>query len=306
MALLEQRKRHFLFEANVGAGLPVVSTLRDLIASGDEIVRIEGILSGTLSYLFNTFDGSVPFSALVRDAHAMGFTEPDPREDLSGQDVARKLLILARQIGLTMDLDEVKVESLVPAAARARRVLHRVSLGVCALRRRRLPSASRAPPRAAPCCATSACSNTAQASAGFKRISEEPSGGVRQGQRQHDRVHDQALLHARRWSSRAPARAPTSQRWACFPTSSSCCTTCRSSTYPLARMRCRAGLVPSRTSIADFPGRESLKRFRTFPHRIDGPRDRGYSQNCSRMQSASRSAAAPCGNSLTIRLNEDC
>ncbi len=114
MAQLEQRKRHFLFEANVGAGLPVVSTLRDLIASGDEIVRIEGILSGTLSYLFNTFDGTVPFSALVRDAHAMGFTEPDPREDLSGQDVARKLLILARQIGLAMDLDEVKVESLVP------------------------------------------------------------------------------------------------------------------------------------------------------------------------------------------------
>ena len=114
MAMLERRKRHFLFEANVGAGLPVVSTLRDLIASGDEIVRIEGILSGTLSYLFNTFDASVPFSALVRDAHRMGFTEPDPREDLSGQDVARKLLILARQIGLKMDLGEVKVDSLVP------------------------------------------------------------------------------------------------------------------------------------------------------------------------------------------------
>ena len=114
MKRLEQRQRHFLFEANVGAGLPVVSTLRDLIASGDEIVRIEGILSGTLSYLFNTFDGTTPFSALVRDAHAMGFTEPDPREDLSGQDVARKLLILGRQIGLKMDLDEVKVDSLVP------------------------------------------------------------------------------------------------------------------------------------------------------------------------------------------------
>ena len=116
-ALLEhlaRRKRHFLFEANVGAGLPVVSTLRDLIASGDEIVRIEGILSGTLSYLFNTFDGRVPFSALVREAHRMGYTEPDPREDLSGMDVARKLLILARQIGLTMDLDEVRVDSLVP------------------------------------------------------------------------------------------------------------------------------------------------------------------------------------------------
>jgi aspartokinase/homoserine dehydrogenase 1 len=116
MAELDRRKRHFLFEANVGAGLPVVSTLRDLIASGDEIVRIEGILSGTLSYLFNTFDGSVPFSALVRDAHGMAFTEPDPREDLSGQDVARKLLILGRQIGLQMDLDEVRVDSLVPRA----------------------------------------------------------------------------------------------------------------------------------------------------------------------------------------------
>jgi aspartokinase/homoserine dehydrogenase 1 len=114
MDMLDRRKRHFLFEANVGAGLPIVSTLRDLIASGDEIVRIEGILSGTLSYLFNTFDGSTPFSALVRDAHSMGFTEPDPREDLSGQDVARKLLILARLIGLKMDLDEVKVDSLVP------------------------------------------------------------------------------------------------------------------------------------------------------------------------------------------------
>jgi len=114
MEALAARNRHFLFEANVGAGLPIVSTLRDLIASGDEIVRIEGILSGTLSYLFNTFDGSVPFSALVRDAHRMGYTEPDPREDLSGQDVARKLLILGRQIGLKMDLDEVQVDSLVP------------------------------------------------------------------------------------------------------------------------------------------------------------------------------------------------
>ncbi|HJZ72840.1 MAG TPA: bifunctional aspartate kinase/homoserine dehydrogenase I [Vicinamibacterales bacterium] len=116
MEMIARRKRHFLFEANVGAGLPVVSTLRDLIASGDEIVRIEGILSGTLSYLFNTFDGTTPFSALVREAHRMGFTEPDPREDLSGQDVARKLLILARQIGLKMDLDQVRVDSLVPRA----------------------------------------------------------------------------------------------------------------------------------------------------------------------------------------------
>jgi aspartokinase/homoserine dehydrogenase 1 len=114
MALLESRKKHFLFEANVGAGLPIVSTLRDLIASGDEIVRIDGILSGTLSYLFNGFDGTTPFSALVAEAHRSGFTEPDPREDLSGNDVARKLLILARMIGHRMDLRDVHVDSLVP------------------------------------------------------------------------------------------------------------------------------------------------------------------------------------------------
>ncbi len=113
-ALLESRQKHFLFEANVGAGLPIVSTLRDLIASGDEVVRVDGILSGTLSYLFNNFDGTASFSALVAEAHRNGFTEPDPREDLSGNDVARKLLILARLIGHQMDLRDVAVDSLVP------------------------------------------------------------------------------------------------------------------------------------------------------------------------------------------------
>lgn len=118
MELVHRRRKHFLFEANVGAGLPVLSTLQDLVASGDVIVKVEGILSGTLSYLFNHFEADRPFSALVREAHGMGLTEPDPRADLSGEDVARKLLILGRQMGLKMDLSDVAVENLVPPALR--------------------------------------------------------------------------------------------------------------------------------------------------------------------------------------------
>src|SRR5690606_36499948 len=75
---------HYLYETTVGAGLPIVQTLRDLIQTGDEVMEIEGIFSGTLAYLFNVFDGSRPFSAVVADARAKGYTEPDPRDDLSG------------------------------------------------------------------------------------------------------------------------------------------------------------------------------------------------------------------------------
>ena len=117
--LHEARRRagsHYLYEATVGAGLPIIQTLRDLRETGDEIRRIEGILSGTLAYLFNVWDGKEPFSSIVRDAKASGYTEPDPRDDLSGTDVARKIVILGREMGLRLELGDVELESLIPAA----------------------------------------------------------------------------------------------------------------------------------------------------------------------------------------------
>jgi bifunctional aspartokinase / homoserine dehydrogenase 1 len=112
--LATDRKIYFKYETNVGAGLPVISTIQNLVNSGDKIYKIEAVVSGSLSYIFNNFDGTKPFSDLVLEAKDLGFTEPDPREDLSGADVRRKLIILSRESGFEMEEEDVTVHPILP------------------------------------------------------------------------------------------------------------------------------------------------------------------------------------------------
>ncbi|MCI5080566.1 MAG: bifunctional aspartate kinase/homoserine dehydrogenase I, partial [Saprospiraceae bacterium] len=113
-SIANKRGVQFMYETNVGAGLPVISTLNDLKNSGDKILKIEGVLSGSLSFIFNSFDGSNAFSSIVKEAKKKGFTEPDPRVDLNGIDVRRKLLILAREAGVPLEATDVEIKNILP------------------------------------------------------------------------------------------------------------------------------------------------------------------------------------------------
>jgi len=112
---LAENQKNYLYETNVGAGLPLIDTIKLLHLSGENITKIKGVFSGTLSYLFNNFSAKdAPFSEILKEAIDNGYTEPDPREDLCGNDVGRKLLILARELDLQNEFEEISIQNLIP------------------------------------------------------------------------------------------------------------------------------------------------------------------------------------------------
>ena len=113
-SIAKQKGVKFLFETNVGAGLPIINTLNDLVNSGDKILKIEAVLSGTLNYIFNTISAEIPLSKTIKMAKDEGYSEPDPRIDLSGVDVARKVLILARESGYKIEMNEIRINRFIP------------------------------------------------------------------------------------------------------------------------------------------------------------------------------------------------
>ncbi|MEO1258261.1 MAG: bifunctional aspartate kinase/homoserine dehydrogenase I [Bacteroidota bacterium] len=114
-----KRGVQFVYETNVGAGLPIISTLNDLLLSGDRIIKIEGVLSGSMSFIFNNLCKEKTFSEIVKEAKNRGFTEPDPREDISGADIRRKILILARESGFSLEAKDVEIENILSAQAQS-------------------------------------------------------------------------------------------------------------------------------------------------------------------------------------------
>ena len=117
---LSEKKKEYLYETNVGAGLPLIDTIKLLHLSGENITRIKGVFSGSLSYIFNAFsEGDKTFSDVLNQAIENGFTEPDPREDLCGNDVGRKLLILARELDLHNELEDISIQNLIPKHLRS-------------------------------------------------------------------------------------------------------------------------------------------------------------------------------------------